>query len=123
DTPKNMFGKIMAIGDEVMWKYYSWLLYTSEDEIKQLQAGHPMVAKKELARRLTALLYDEQTAQNELEQFEKVFSKNDIPDDMLEFTWAQVSEGAGSARLVDILAASNLFPSKKEARRMIEQGA
>ena len=59
----------------------------------------------------------------ELENFEKVFSKNQIPDEMPEFTWAQLSADPNGDNLVNLMAASKLFPSKKEARRLVEQGA
>ena len=60
--------------------------------------------------------------QEELANFEKVFSKNELPDDMPEFAWSAVAEG-DEAPLINIMAATSLFPSKKEIRRLIEQGA
>ena len=59
----------------------------------------------------------------ELENFEKVFSKNEIPEDMKELSWAEASGGAEEAAVVNVMSASGLFPSKKEVRRLIEQGA
>ncbi|MDP0501371.1 MAG: tyrosine--tRNA ligase [Verrucomicrobiota bacterium JB022] len=122
DTSKDMFGKIMSIGDEVMWDYYRLLLLKTPEEIKELQAGHPMAAKKLLAKTLTDKIHGEGKGQHELEQFEKVFSQNQRPDEMPEFQWSQLAEGE-SQTLVNLLANSGLFDSKKEARRLIEQGS
>lgn len=122
DTPKEMFGKIMSISDEVMWDYYTLLLMTPQDEIKRLQKGHPMEAKKQLALKLLTKLYDEATALYELGQFEQVFSHNQLPDDMPTFSWSALSQSE-EATLTDLMQATKLFPSKKEIRRLIEQGA
>lgn len=122
DTPKDMFGKIMSVSDEVMWDYYSLLLLKTPGEIEALKLGHPMAAKKQLARELTDRIHGNGSGEHELEQFEKVFSQNQRPDEMPEFTWSQVAE-SDSQTLVNILGATHLFPSKKEARRLIEQGS
>lgn len=122
DAPKEMFGKIMSISDEVMWDYYRLLLLKTPSEIAALQREHPMMMKKTLARQLTEMIHGDGTGQHELEQFEQVFSKKQRPDDMPSFTWSQVAEGT-TQTLVNILGASGKFPSKKEARRLIEQGS
>jgi len=122
DSPKDMFGKIMSISDAVMWDYYRLLLLKTEPEIRELQAGHPMEAKKALAQTLTDKIHGPGSGQHEREQFEQVFSRNQRPDDMPRFTWSQVAD-ADNQTLVNILGATNLFPSKKEARRLIEQGS
>lgn len=122
DSPKDMFGKIMSISDEVMWIYYRLLLLAPEASIATLQQGHPMEAKKQLAATLTDRIHGEGTGTHEREQFEKVFSQNQRPDEMPQFAWAQLAD-APSQTLVNLLAGTGLFPSKKEARRLIEQGS
>ena len=122
DSPKNMFGKIMSVSDELMWDYYRLLLLASETIIKKLKSAHPMQAKKDLAVELTSQFHSKKEALKELEQFEKVFSKGRAPDDMPVFDWKQLSPDE-STRIIDLLGATSLFPSKKEARRLIEQGA
>ncbi len=122
DSAKEMFGKIMSISDEVMWDYYRLLLLKIEAELAELKAGHPMEAKKALATALTDKVHGEGTGAYERAQFEQVFSRNQRPDDMPRFTWSQVAEGE-SQTLINLLAASSLFPSKKEARRLVEQGS
>ena len=122
DPPKEMFGKIMSISDEVMWDYYRLLLLTREDGIAALREGHPMAAKKALARELTNRIHGEGAGERELQQFEQVFSKGQRPDEMPAFCWRELAD-EDSQTLVNLLAATDLFPSKKEARRLIEQGS
>lgn len=123
DSPKDMFGKVMSISDETMWDYYRLLLELDEDRIKHHQNDHPMVAKKHLASSLVAMFYSLQDAKRELEQFEQVFAKNQRPDDMPEFAWNALTGGEATCGLINLMAATELFPSKKEIRRLIEQGA
>lgn len=124
-SSKDMFGRIMSIPDATMWVYYKYLLEMSDADIAKRQALHPMEAKKQLAATLVARFYTLETAAHEREQFEKVFSKGEVRDDMPEFTWDKLLPEAQEATLVDLLAATELsaFPSKKEIRRLIEQGA
>jgi tyrosyl-tRNA synthetase len=62
-------------------------------------------------------------ARHELQQFEQVFSKNKIPDDMPTFSWSDLVPGKESDLLVNVMAASKLFESKGATRRLIQQGA
>ena len=123
DSSKDMFGKIMSISDETMWKYYQYLMLYSSAQIAEMKQLHPMQCKKDLARKMVARFHGEDVAQAELANFEKVFSKNEIPEDMPEFEWSSLSENDNSDTLINLMAATKLFPSKKEVRRMIEQGA
>ena len=114
DVPNDMFGKLMSIPDELMPMYYELLTNENMDEIK---AMHPMAAKKKLAGILVARFHDDQAAKAALENFEKVFSKKELPADMPSFT---PQPGAMlSAGLFEAGAAA----SKNKARALIEQGA
>lgn len=123
DDPRQMFGKIMSISDETMWKYYQYLLLMSAEQIIAMKAEHPMKCKKQLAHMMVAKFAGEQRADEELANFEKVFSKNEIPTEMPEFKWESVCAESDECKLADIMAQSGFFPSKKEIRRLIEQGA
>lgn len=122
DSARDMFGKIMSISDDTMWKYYRYLMLYSPAQIDRAKAEHPMKAKKDLACLMVTRFYGIEAGRAELENFERVFSKNEIPADMPEFEWAALS-GAESDSLVNLMSATGLFPSKKEVRRLIEQGA
>ncbi|WP_458402433.1 tyrosine--tRNA ligase [Candidatus Avelusimicrobium sp.] len=114
DAPNDMFGKLMSISDELMLSYYE--LLTSED-LTAVKALHPMEAKKQLAALLTARFHGQDAAQAARENFEKVFSKKENPDDMPVF---KPEEGA---LLSAILFQSGAAASKNKARGLIEQGA
>lgn len=121
DSPKEMFGKIMSLSDESMWIYYELLLGETQEGIKKLKEGHPMEAKKGLAVALVKRFYSAEDANKERAQFESVFSKGNIPENMPEFNWKELGSN-NVMSVVDLMAATKLFPSKKEVRRLIEQG-
>lgn len=122
DSPKDMFGKIMSLRDDMMWDYFRLLLETDEEEIERFRKEHPMQAKRRLALRLTARFFNREAAEKALEQFHKVFSRREQPDELTGIPWKGLAEGE-SARIVDLLGASRLFQSNRAARRLIEQGA
>ncbi|TNF71875.1 MAG: tyrosine--tRNA ligase [Acidobacteria bacterium] len=123
DPPQEIYGKTMSIGDELMWEWYLLLTDEPEEEIAErrgrVEAGelHPMAVKKELARHLVTEYHDEAAAEQAAAEFEKVFSGGGVPNEVPLFALA------GSSTLPDILIAADLAPSKREARRLIQQGA
>ena len=123
DNAKEMFGKIMSISDDTMWDYYRLLLELSEDKIENLKKGHPMEAKKRLASSLVGQFHSMQAAKQELGQFEQVFSKNKMPDDMPTFTWGDLFGDVATVPLFEVMAQSELFESKSAIRRLVQQGA
>lgn len=127
DTPKDMFGKIMSISDTVMWDYYRLLLMESDAAIAERKAGHPMAAKKTLATTLVSKFHGADAGPRELEQFEKVFARHEIPDDMPTFKFSNIlalySQQASTPTVTDLLFSSAEFESKKEIQRLIKQGA
>ena len=112
DTPKDIFGKVMSISDELMMQYYE--LLTSED-LNQVKAMHPMTAKKNLAKILTSRFHGVEAGQKELENFEQVFSKKELPTDLPTLN-------ANNQTYVGVILAANFAKSKNEARRLIMQG-
>ncbi len=122
DSPRDMFGKIMSVGDDTMWKYYQYLLLETPEQIERMKSEHPMKCKKNLACLMVSRFFGADVGRAELENFEKVFSKNEVPDEMPEFAWDSVAQ-SDSAPIVNVMAETKLFPSKKEVRRLIEQGA
>jgi tyrosyl-tRNA synthetase len=120
---KDMFGRIMSVPDATMWVYYDLLLLSTPEELAALKALHPMEAKKQLATRLTDKFHGAGAGAKERAEFENVFSKGGVRTDMPEFAWDALAGGAAEVGIVDLLAATGLFPSKKEVRRLIEGGA
>ena len=114
DEPGDMFGKLMSIPDELMPMYYE--LLTSEN-MQDIKAMHPMAAKKKLAGLLVTRFHGEEAARAALENFEKVFSKKELPTDMPEF------KPEAGAMLSAVIFAAGAAQSKNKARVLIEQGA
>ena len=118
-SSKDMFGRIMSIPDYVMWTYFKLLLSFSDEQIEELKTQHPMHTKKFLASTLVTKFFSQDIANQELKNFESVFSHNEIPEEMTEIKFDTLA----TKSLIDVIYASEMFESKKEIRRMIEQGA
>ena len=114
DEPNDMFGKLMSIPDELMPMYYELLTSENMDEIK---AMHPMAAKKKLAGLLVTRFYNKEAADAALQNFEKVFSKKELPTDIPEF------KPQDGALISAVIFAAGAAQSKNKARGLIDQGA
>jgi len=114
DTPDDMFGKLMSISDDVMLTYYELLTDLNMNEIK---AMHPMQAKKELAYTMVKRFNGEEAAIKAKENFERVFSKKELPEEIELFKLER------PMLLSHILTSSKISKSNNESRRLIESGA
>ncbi|SDB08242.1 tyrosyl-tRNA synthetase [Desulfonatronum thiosulfatophilum] len=125
EPPSDMFGKLMSVSDQLMWRYYELLSDLSLDRISALREDvdqgrlHPKQAKVGLALELTTRFHGAQQAREAQEGFERVFAKKENPEDMDEF---HVANGPES-RLLAIMDAAGLCPSRAEAKRLCRQGA
>ena len=119
DTPEDMYGKIMSVSDELMWKYYDLLTSVSDDEINQKKSAHPMESKTNLASLIVQWLYDGQRAIDAKNSFETKFSKRQFPADAKEIL-IDKSEVAGVVNLA--VKISTKIKSKGEAKRLVQQG-
>lgn len=125
DKPDEMFGKIMSISDDLMWRYFELLSFRSMTEIelwrKECQSGaNPRNYKVKLGQELVARFHDDQAAINALEVFEARFQRGALPDDMPEI---QLSVDAEGLAIANVLKDAGLVASTSEAIRMIKQGA
>jgi len=112
-----MFGKVMSIPDSALETYYVLCTEVPLDEVKVLLAGHPMEAKKRLAREIVTIYHDAEAASDAQESFEKQFSRNEIPDDMPEVSLPEIEINA-----VELLRQC-FDVTGGEAKRLIAQGA
>lgn len=125
DLPFEMFGKIMSISDDLMWKYWLLLSDRSQAEIeadqKRVADGkfHPMDAKKNLASSIVAEFHSADEAVAAQQEFERVFSARNLPQDIPEL---ELEADADSLLLAKVLVQAGLAPSNSEARRLITQG-
>ncbi len=124
EPPKEIFGKIMSVSDELMLRYYELLSHISIDELDGLKKGlkdgtdHPMEAKKSLAREIVERYYGRDSAHKAQEEFENIFKKKGIPDDVPIFR----PEKDKDLWLPGIMKESGIAKSTGEAMRLIKQG-
>ncbi|BAU23064.1 tyrosyl-tRNA synthetase [Caldimicrobium thiodismutans] len=124
EPPQEMFGKLMSIPDSLMWKYYELLTDLSLEEIQEMKRAveegsfHPKEAKKRLARTIVAQYHSEALAQKAEEEFERIFSKRELPEKVEAF-----EVPAGKLYLPRIFKELGITSSTSEARRLISQKA
>lgn len=118
EPPKEIFGKVMSISDELMWRYFSLVLCLPESEIAALRSEHPRAVKEQLARRIVARFHDDASAETAAAEFARVFSRSELPADIPEFAVEESSLGIQA-----LLVRCRLAGSNSEARRLVEQGA
>jgi len=125
DEPKDMFGKIMSISDDLMWRYFELLSFRPLDEIEGLknamaEGRNPRDIKFLLAEEIIARFHSEEDAVAAREAFIAQFAKNRIPDDIPELSFDAPEDGYPIANL---LKDAGLCDSTSDAMRMIQQGA
>jgi tyrosyl-tRNA synthetase len=124
DTPQDMFGKLMSVSDDLMWRYFELLSFRSMAQIANFkeevaQGRNPRDIKVLLAQEIVARFHTQKAAEDALTEFEARFQKGVLPDDMPEISVASVD---GSIGIAHLLKQANLVTSTSEALRMIEQG-
>ena len=125
DPPGDMFGKIMSISDNLMWRYFELLSDIATSDLKSLraQAEHgeinPKNVKVRLGKELVARYHSEDDAEQAAREFENVFKDKKLPTDIPTLK----SWGAESRWIGKVLADSRVCPSTSDAKRMIKQGA
>jgi tyrosyl-tRNA synthetase len=125
EPPDEMFGKIMSVSDELMWRYFELLSFESEATIlawrrETAEGANPRDIKFRLARELVARFHDQAKATKAQEDFIARFQKGQLPEDMPEKT---LHSATGSMAISLILKEADLTKTTSEARRMLQQGA
>jgi tyrosyl-tRNA synthetase len=126
EPPREIYGKLMSVSDELMWRYYELCTDVSLDGIRDMKrlveegALHPKKAKEGLAMRIITDFHDEQAAKTAREEFERIFASRGLPDEIGEHEF--VAEGA-TVFLPKLLTAIGLASSKSEVQRLLKQGA
>lgn len=133
EPPQEMFGKLMSISDELMWRYWELLTDTSSAGIsamkQQVASGHlhPMTVKKGLATKIVADFHSEAAAKGAGENWEKIFQKKEVPADIpqVSVSYADVAakDGAGAVKLDKLLARCGLAESVSDGLRKIKAKA
>jgi tyrosyl-tRNA synthetase len=124
DTPTDMFGKLMSVSDDLMWRYLELLSFRSLAQIEnwreEVSGGrNPRDIKVLLAQEIVARFHTQKAAEDALVEFEARFQKGVLPDDMAEIS---VTSTDGHIGIAQLLKQAGLVASTSEALRMIDQG-
>ena len=129
DKPSEMYGKVMSIPDDLIVRYYELVTNVDVDKVKEIKEDievknvNPMQHKKNLAYKIVEEFHGEEKAKEAANEFENVFSKGGLPEDIPEVEISEDELEDGELWIVKIVAATGMVDSNSEARRMIKQGA
>jgi len=119
EAPLEMYGKLMSISDDMMWRYYELLTDVQMADIERMKReAHPMQAKKDLAARVVKDFHSAETASKAAEDWAKQFQKGGVPEEV-----EQVDLAENSMRIDKLLARVGLADSGTDAVRKLKQGA
>ncbi|HEX3098945.1 MAG TPA: tyrosine--tRNA ligase [Usitatibacter sp.] len=124
DAPAEMFGKLMSVSDELMWRYIELLSFAPMATVgawkREVESGgNPRDVKVRFAQEIVERFHDRRAAEAALEDFESRFRHGGVPEDLAEQTIDSPAEGLA---ITQVLKSSGVCPSTSEAHRMIEQG-
>jgi len=122
DPPSEMYGKVMSIPDDVMPTYFELLTDFTPEEIRRMLSGHPRDAKAALALRLTEMYHGREAAKAAAAEFDRVFRRKDLPEDIPTVRLSANLVKEGVAPIIELLRATGLVATNSEARRLIGQG-
>jgi len=123
ESPRDMFGKVMSISDDLMWRYYELLTDLAPAEITALKESsesgdrHPRDLKADLARRIVTDFHSQAEADEASNEFDRTFRERQAPSDV-----PSIEKPSGAIKLVKLLAGEGIAPSVSEAQRLIAQG-
>jgi tyrosyl-tRNA synthetase len=120
EPPTDMYGKLMSVSDDLMFRYFELVTRVSENEIKAMRNLHPMEAKKRLAWTVTAMYQGEAGALEGEAHFSRVVQGREIPENIDRI---RINTPHGGEPAWKVIVLSGLVPSNSEARRQIQQGA
>jgi tyrosyl-tRNA synthetase len=125
DEPaRDMYGKLMSVPDELMWKYFEYILCWPKEQVQEMHAKvangelHPRAVKDMLGQAVVKRFIGEDEAKNASEEFTRIFAQKELPDEIPE-----VTVPAGEIGLLNLMVQAGLAKSNGEARRLIKQGA
>ena len=114
EAPADIFGKVMSISDELMFRYYELL---TDADLNAIKALHPKEAKLGLAQKIVEMFHSQGDGEKARSGFESTFSQHQIPTDIPEVV---IISGT---KLLDLLMVAKMIVSKNEGRRLLNEGA
>ncbi len=127
EDPDQMFGKVMSLADELLPTYFELATQLPKGEIEDIERAlakgqlHPMEAKKRLAREIVKMYHSEEIASAAEKEFERVFSRKELPTDIPECSVSGLKNG--KIWIIKLLLEAGMATTNSEARRLIKQGA
>ena len=124
DSPSEIYGRTMSISDDLILRYFEFATDVDSVMLKDVQnklsdgKTNPRDLKRQLSREIVSLYHGEESALEAEAEFDRIFIESDVPDEMDEWT-----AGAVEVLILSMMCDSGLVSSKREARRLIEQGA
>jgi tyrosyl-tRNA synthetase len=124
EAPRDMYGKLMSVPDDLMWKYFEYILCWPKDKVQETHAKvaagelHPRAVKDMLGQEVVARFIGEEEAKAAAEEFTRIFAQKELPDDIPE-----VAVPAEEIGLLSLMVQAGLCKSNGEARRLVKQGA
>ncbi len=124
ESPRDMFGKVMSVSDELMWRYYELLTDLTSGEVAELKEAsakgerHPKAIKMELGRRIVADFHSQEDAQTASDEFDMMFREKQAPTDI-----PLIERPVEAIKLVKLLSNEGLATSVAEAQRLVKQGS
>ncbi|MEK7818727.1 MAG: tyrosine--tRNA ligase [Bacteroidota bacterium] len=125
EDANEMYGKTLSIPDKLLIDYFLLATNLSSDEInnlkKDLSSGtaHPRDVKRKLAREIVSIYHDQNQAQNAENEFDRIFIKKEMPDEIPEINFGKIGD---AINILQLLVDTKLVSSKGDARRLVEQG-
>ena len=126
ETPRDMYGKLMSVPDDLMWKYFEYILCWPSAKVKETHARvaggelHPRAVKDQLGQELVARFIGPDEAKAASEEFTRIFAQNELPDEIPEVV---LPAGVEMIGLLNLMVLAKLAKSNGEARRLVKQGA
>lgn len=125
DSPKDIYGRTLSIPDNLIYTYFELATDVSNDELNKIkedlsnQQVNPRDIKRALARKLVEMYHSKQAAIDAENEFDNIFVKKGLPDEIPEF---QFEDGINEIDILDLIVKVGFAPSKGEARRLVTQG-
>lgn len=123
DSPKDIYGRTLSVPDDLIFIYYELATNVSNEELKNIKAEleddtkNPRDIKRALARKLVEMYHSKDAAMNAEQEFDKIFIKKGVPDDLPEM---KIDDS--EINILDLINLVNFAPTKSEARRLVLQG-
>ncbi len=123
DSADQMYGKVLSIPDTMIAKYYEFCTNITKEDLNKIDSDlssgsvNPRDTKRALARDVVSIYHNQDAAQQAEQNFDQLFIKKKVPDDIPEATLD------GPSKLIDIMVSNNMVSSNGEAKRMVKQGA